>query len=129
MAVTVTRVLGGRYALGEVLGTGGMATVWRARDEVLGREVAVKVLSPQYAADAGFLARFEREARHAAALSHPGLVTVFDCGIDGTTPFIVMELIAVRTLRQVLDEAGMLPAGAAGAVAAAGVAGAGGARR
>jgi serine/threonine-protein kinase len=61
-----TRVLGGRYALQEVVGTGGMATVWRARDEVLGRDVAVKVLSPQYAADAGFLARFEREARHAA---------------------------------------------------------------
>ncbi len=119
MAVTDTRVLGGRYALREVLGTGGMATVWRARDEVLGREVAVKVLSPQYAADAGFLARFEREARHAAALSHPGLVTVFDCGIDGTTPFIVMELIAGRTLRQVLDEAGMLPAGEAVAIAAA----------
>ena len=83
MAVTGTRVLGGRYVLGEVLGTGGMATVWRARDEVLGREVAVKVLSPQYAADPGFLARFEREARHAARLSHPRLVTVFDCGVDG----------------------------------------------
>ena len=69
--VTTTQVLGGRYVLGEVLGTGGMATVWRATDEVLGREVAVKVLSPQYAADAGFVARFEREARQAARLSHP----------------------------------------------------------
>src|SRR5258708_20442796 len=119
MAVTGTRVLSGRYALGEVLGTGGMATVWRASDGILGREVAVKVLSPQFAADAGFLARFEEEARHAAALSHPRLVTVFDSGVDGTTPFIVMELVAGRTLRQVLDEAGMLPAAEAAAIAAA----------
>jgi eukaryotic-like serine/threonine-protein kinase len=119
MAVTGSRVLGGRYVLREVLGTGGMATVWRARDEVLGRDVAVKVLSPQYAADADFLARFEREARHAARLSHPRLVTVFDSGVDGTMPFIVMELVAGRTLRQVLDEAGMLPAGEAVGIAAA----------
>ena len=119
MAVTGTRVLGGRYVLCAVLGTGGMATVWRARDEVLGREVAVKVLSPQYAADPGFLARFEREARHAARLSHPRLVTVFDSGVDETTPFIVMELVAGRTLRQVLDETGMLPAGQAVGIAAA----------
>ena len=108
MAVTDTRVLGGRYVLREVLGAGGMATVWRARDEVLGREVAIKVLSPQYAADPGFLARFDREARHVAGLSHPRLVTVFDCGVDGATPFIVMELVAGRTLRQVLGQAEML---------------------
>ena len=118
MAVTGARVLGGRYVLGEVLGTGGMATVWRARDEVLGREVAVKVLSPQYAADPGFLARFDREARHAARLSHPRLVTVFDSGVDGETPFIVMELVAGQTLRQILDQAGLLPAGEAVRVAA-----------
>src|SRR5499427_1449410 len=117
--VTRTQVLGGRYVLGEVLGTGGMATVWRARDEVLGREVAVKVLSPQHAADAGFVARFEREARHAARLSHPRLVTVFDCGIDDGTAFIVMELVAGRTLRQVLDEAGVLPPAQAAGIAAA----------
>ena len=119
MAVTGARVLGGRYVLGEMLGTGGMATVWRARDEVLGREVAVKVLSPQYAADPGFLARFEREARHVAGLSHPRLVTVFDSGIDGGTAFIVMELVAGQTLRQVLDQTGTLPAGQAVTIAAA----------
>src|SRR5215470_5666009 len=117
--VTRTQVLGGRYVLGEVLGTGGMATVWRAADEVLGREVAVKVLSPQYAADAGFVARFEREARHAARLSHPRLVTVFDCGIDNGTAFIVMELVAGRTLRQVLGEAGIVPPAQAAGIAAA----------
>src|SRR5215469_8815257 len=119
MAAMRTPVLAGRYVLGEVLGTGGMATVWRATDEVLGREVAVKVLSPQYAADSGFLARFEREARHAARLSHPRLVTVFDCGVDNGTAFIVMELVAGRTLRQVLDDKGMLPPGQAVGVAAA----------
>jgi len=106
MAIMGARVLRGRYALLEELGAGGMAIVYRARDEVLGRDVAVKVLSPQFAADPGFLARFEREARHVAALSHPRIVTVFDCGIDGNTPFIVMELVAGRTLRQVLDEIG-----------------------
>jgi serine/threonine-protein kinase len=119
MAETGTTVLGGRYTLLTVLGTGGMATVWRARDEMLGRDVAVKVLSPQHAADPGFLARFEGEARHAAAVSHPRLVTVFDCGVENGTPFIVMELAAGRTLRQVLDEAGMLPPGQAVAIAAA----------
>ena len=61
--MTGTRVLGGRYALVEVIGSGGMATVWRARDEVLGRDVAVKVLGPPYAADRGFVARFERGGR------------------------------------------------------------------
>ncbi|HKR69274.1 MAG TPA: protein kinase [Streptosporangiaceae bacterium] len=114
-----TRLIGGRYALFDVLGTGGMATVWRARDEVLGREVAVKVLSPQYAADPAFRIRFEREARHVASLSHPRLVTVFDCGVDGTVPFIVMELVAGRTLRQILDDAGVLPPDDAVTIAAA----------
>jgi serine/threonine-protein kinase len=86
---------------------------------MLGRDVAVKVLSPQHATDPGFLARFEGEARHAAAVSHPRLVTVFDCGVESGTPFIVMELVAGRTLRQVLDEAGALPPGQAVAIAAA----------
>jgi serine/threonine protein kinase len=117
--MTGTRLFGGRYVLLDVIGVGGMSTVWRGRDEILGREVAVKILSPQYAADAAFRARFEREARHAAALSHPRLVTVFDCGVDGTTPFIVMELVAGRTLRQVLDVTGTLPPDDAVAIAAA----------
>src|SRR5262244_420501 len=119
MAMTGPHRLGSRYVLLDVIGVGGMSTVWRGRDEVLGREVAVKVLSPQYAADAGFVARFEREARHAARLSHPRLVTVFDCGIDNGTAFIVMELVAGRTLRQVLDEARVLPPAQAAGIAAA----------
>src|SRR5215470_6595452 len=119
MAVTDTGVLSGRYVLHEVLGVGGMATVWRAHDQVLGRQVAVKVLGQQYAADPGFPARFEREAQHAASVSHPRLVTVFDSGIDRGMPFLVMELVSGRTLRQVLGEAGPLPPGQAVAVAAA----------
>jgi eukaryotic-like serine/threonine-protein kinase len=119
MPVAGARILAGRYMLREVLGTGGMATVWRARDEVLSRDVAVKVLNQQFAADPGFAARFEREARHAAGLSHPRLVTVFDCGVDDSTPFIVMELVAGLTLRQVLDRAGTLPPGEAVRIAAA----------
>jgi hypothetical protein len=119
MAVTGAQILGGRYALKEVLGTGGMATVWRATDEVLGRDVAVKVLNEQYAADAAFLARFRREARNVAALRDSRIVTVFDTSADGTTPYIVMELLPGRTVRQVLDEEGPLaPADAIGVAAA-----------
>ena len=103
-----------------MLGTGGMATVYRAGDEVWICEVAVgKVLSPQYATDPGFLARFEREARHAARASHPRIVTVFDSGIDGGTPYIVMDEAAGRTLRELLDVFGPLPAGEAATIAAA----------
>src|SRR5215469_8538630 len=119
MAVTGAQLLGGRYRLREVLGTGGMATVWRATDDVLGRDVAVKVLSPQFAADAGFVARFNREARSMAALSNSRIVTVFDCGVDDTTPYIVMELLSGRTLRQALDDKGPLPAAEAVSIAAA----------
>ena len=112
------RMLGGRYELGASLGAGGMATVWQATDRLLGRQVAVKVLREQYAVDPSFLARFQREARHAASVSDPRIVTVFDCGVDGGAPFIVMELVSGRTLRQVLDQARVLPAGEAVSVAA-----------
>lgn len=63
-----------------------MATVWRATGDLLSRDVAVTVLSPQFATDAGFVARFNREARNVAALSNSYIVTVFDCGVDGATP-------------------------------------------
>ncbi len=112
------RMLGGRYELGASLGAGGMATVWQATDRLLGRQVAVKVLREQYAADPSFLARFQREARHAASVSDPRLVTVFDCGVDPGAPYIVMELVSGQTLRQVLDRARVLPAGEALTIAA-----------
>lgn len=109
VAVDVQRVLADRYELGSPLGSGGMAVVYSARDRVLDREVAVKVLREQYATDPVFLARFTREALHVAPLLHPGLVTIFDAGVDGRTAFIVMELVRGRTLRDVLSTDGPLP--------------------
>jgi serine/threonine protein kinase len=83
----------GRYRLDRVLGTGGMASVWLANDARLDREVAVKVLSDVLALDDSYVLRFEREARVAAGLSHPHLVSVFDFSVDGPRPYLVMEYI------------------------------------
>jgi hypothetical protein len=94
------RPLGGRYRLLRRLGSGGMAAVWLARDERLGREVAVKVLSDVLAGDEGYRRRFEREARVAARLSHPGLVGVLDFGAESGRPYLVMELVRGDTLAE-----------------------------
>ena len=85
-----------------------MATVWRGFDRRLGREVAVKVLSETLAADERFRQRFEREARHIASLAHPNIVVVHDAGVDGDQPFIVIELVKGKTLRQLLAESSPL---------------------
>ena len=77
-------LLGGRYRPREVVGEGGMAIVYAARDELLDRDVAVKVLRPAQAADADFVRRFRREARHAAQLHHPNVVTIHDLGTDAS---------------------------------------------
>ncbi|HJV04377.1 MAG TPA: protein kinase [Actinomycetota bacterium] len=108
MQVT-NRVLADRYELGPLLDRGGMAEVHRGRDLVLGREVAIKLLSRHLLDDRRAEARFQREARAAAGLSHPGIVTVFDVGTDGDTPFIVMELVEGTTLAAMLREGGALP--------------------
>jgi serine/threonine-protein kinase len=113
----VGRVLGGRYRLVELLGQGGMATIYRAQDTQLGRDVAVKVLRAEYGTDEAFVARFRQEARSAAALSHPSIVNVFDYGTDEAGPFIVMELVTGGDLGQVLRERGPLPPEAARSVA------------
>jgi len=89
-------------------GTGGMAVVYRAQDELLGRDVAVKVLREQYASDEVFLSSFQREARAAAALSHPNIVNVYDVGIDDGTHYIVMELVEGATLKEVVTSQGRL---------------------
>ena len=109
----VGRILGGRYRLVELLGQGGMATIYRAQDAQLGRDVAVKLLRAEYGADPAFLARFRQEAQAAAALNHPNVVGVFDYGTDGAGPFIVMELVTGGDLAGVLRERGPLPPTAA----------------
>jgi serine/threonine protein kinase len=95
-------VMGERYRVEARIGAGGMAEVFRGIDPVLNRTVAIKVLLPQFARDAGFVARFRREAQAAARLSHPNIVGVFDTGSDGDTQYIVMEFIEGRTLAEFL---------------------------
>ncbi|MDQ3982396.1 MAG: protein kinase, partial [Actinomycetota bacterium] len=101
-------LLGGRYRLEETIAAGGMGTVFAATDERLHRRVAVKVLKEHLATDPKFVERFGREARAAAALSHPNVATVFDFGEDDGTPFIVMEMAPGRDLARVLREEGPL---------------------
>lgn len=105
----IGQVLAGRYELGEIVGQGGMAVVYRAVDRTLGRDVAVKVLRDQYASDPEFLERFEREARAAARLAHPNIVSIFDVGSDGSTHYIVMELIDGENLKSLVRRGGPLP--------------------
>ena len=97
-----------RYEPIEQIGTGGMATVWKARDTLLGRFVAIKRLLPHLADDHEASERFEREAQAAARLSHPGIVAVFDTGEDADGPFIVQELVDGTTLAAHLAQAGAL---------------------
>jgi beta-lactam-binding protein with PASTA domain len=102
-------ILGGRYRLVELLGQGGMATIYRARDSQLERDVAVKVLRTEYGADPDFGARFRHEAQAAASLNHPNVVSVFDYGTDPAGPYIVMELVDGEDLATILRRSGALP--------------------
>lgn len=105
--LTPTRV-GGRYRLLSELGRGGMATVYRAFDESLDREVAVKMLHAHLASDPVFLERFRREARAAAALAHPNVVGVHDWGEADDAPYLVLQLVEGPTLRELLRVVGQL---------------------
>ena len=108
------RTLAGRYELTDLLATGGMGQVWRARDRLLHREVAVKLLRSEYTGDATFLARFRAEAQHAATLVHPHIAAVFDYGELPGTPtrppvaYLVMELVEGESLADVLRREGRL---------------------
>ncbi|HUG15607.1 MAG TPA: protein kinase [Thermomicrobiales bacterium] len=99
-------VLNERYRLGEVVGEGGMAVVCRGHDLLLNRPVAIKILRAQYAADEGFLRRFEREAQAAAGFSHPNIVNVYDVGTDGDQHYIVMEYIRGPSLKDLIRRQG-----------------------
>jgi serine/threonine protein kinase len=114
------RVIAGRYRLISPEGEGGMATVWRAMDEQLEREVAVKILRPQFGADPGFAARFKNEARAAGSLSHPNIVQVYDFGTDAESgdQYIVMQLVEGQDLATVLRERGPLEVDEAVAIGA-----------
>jgi beta-lactam-binding protein with PASTA domain/predicted Ser/Thr protein kinase len=103
------RIFGDRYEVEGRIGAGGMAEVWRGHDRVLNRTVAIKTLLPQFARDASFVDRFRREAQAAARLNHPGIVSVYDSGTDGDTPYIVMHLIEGRTLADFLESGKTLP--------------------
>jgi serine/threonine protein kinase len=105
----MNHLLGERYRLGERIARGGMGSVYRAVDESLGRQVAVKVLRRELADDPTFLERFRREARAAAALSHPGVAGVYDYGELGGSAFIVMELVEGETLAERIAATGRLP--------------------
>src|SRR3954453_4434567 len=110
---TEARLLGGRYELGEVLGYGGMAEVHLGRDGRLGGDGAIKRLRADLARDPSFQGRFRREAQSAASLNHPSIVAVYDSGDDAeaggaSTPYIVMEYVQGRTLREVLEAEGHL---------------------
>src|ERR687891_2913745 len=108
----IGRLISGRYRLIGPLGEGGMATIWRGLDEQLDREVAVKILRPQFSSDPGFTARFKQEARAAGSLAHPNIVSVYDYGTDAESgdQYIVMQLVEGRDLSSVLRERATLGA-------------------
>ncbi len=112
------RVLSGRYELSHLVARGGMAEVYRARDQLLDRPVALKVLFPELSVDRSFVERFRREAQAAANLSHPNIVPVFDWGEDNGTYFIVMEFVDGRALSSILRTAGPLHPDRAAEIAA-----------
>jgi len=109
-------LLDGRYRVATKIATGGTSTVYRGLDTRLDRPVALKVMDSRYSGDQQFLTRFQLEARSVARLKDPGLVAVYDQGLDGHHPFLVMELVEGGTLRELLAERGPMPPHAVAAV-------------
>src|SRR5881398_1972740 len=116
MAVTDTllnTLFDGRYRIVSKLGTGGMANVYLAEDEVLGRRVAIKILNDRHAGDDQFVERFRREAKNAASLSHPNIVSIYDRGEAEGTYYIAMEYLDGRSLKELIVSRGPAPVGVA----------------
>lgn len=105
------KMYGGRYEIEEKIGEGGMGIVYKAKDTLLNRTVAIKVLREQFASDEGFIQRFRREAQAAASLSHQNIVSIYDVGKEGDhEEYIVMEYVKGRTLKDIIRMQGLLPA-------------------
>ncbi|MBQ9297472.1 MAG: Stk1 family PASTA domain-containing Ser/Thr kinase [Clostridia bacterium] len=103
------RLIGNRYEILERIGNGGMATVYKSRDHVLNRNVAVKVLKEEFTTDAEFVKRFNIEAQSAASLTHPNIVSIYDVGSEDDIHYIVMELVQGKTLKEIIMDEGVLP--------------------
>jgi len=117
MSTLLGTLLNGRYRLEARIGTGGMSTVYRALDETLERQVAIKLMNREIASDSDQLERFRREARAVAQLSHPHIVGVIDAGEDAGRPYIVFEYVEGETLKERIRRLGQLPVGEAVAYA------------
>src|SRR3989440_10495284 len=112
MAVSDTLIntlFDGRYMIVRKLGAGGMANVYLAEDQELGRRVAIKILNERYATDEQFVERFRREAKNAAGLSHPNIVSIFDRGEAEGTYYIAMEYLDGRSLKELITARGPAP--------------------
>ncbi|MCQ4635297.1 Stk1 family PASTA domain-containing Ser/Thr kinase [Anaerovorax odorimutans] len=104
-----SKILAGRYELFEKIGEGGMSVVYKAKDKLLNRYIAIKVLKPEFVKDRKFIESFRRESQAAASLSHPNIVNIFDVGQEGNIHYIVMELVEGRTLSELIHDEGPLP--------------------
>src|SRR2546427_8275340 len=103
------KAIADRYELEELVGTGGMSSVYKARDQLLERHVALKVLHPHFGEDVEYVERFRREARSVAQLSHPHIVTVIDRGEADGQQFIVFEYVDGENLKQLIERSGPMP--------------------
>ncbi|NLP44317.1 MAG: protein kinase, partial [Peptococcaceae bacterium] len=97
----MNKMYGERYEIGDKIGAGGMAIVYKAKDTLLNRTVAIKVLREQFVSDEAFIRRFRREAQSAASLSHQNIVSIYDVGKDGNEEYIVMEYVKGQTLKEI----------------------------